>query len=127
MSAGIYYDLKLATKAEGRPELNRLLGECRAGKVDLIITKSLSGIENNVQKLLGLVKELSELDPPVGVYFESVGINTLSSESTVILKSMLLLAEDESKNKHHHLPFSDTFESFRRPEKNSDRDRDTDI
>ena len=59
-NAGIYYDEGITgTKKEKRPELMRLLEDCRAGRVDLVLTKSISRFARNTVDCLEMVRMLS--------------------------------------------------------------------
>ena len=70
--AGLYIDKGLSGRSEKRPELQRMMKDARAGKIDLIITKSVSRFARNTVLLLKYVRELKELD--VGVLFEENNI-----------------------------------------------------
>ena len=92
--AGLYYEEVSGTKKERRPELNRLIKDCEAGKVDLIVTKSISRFARNTTDCLEIVRSLMNLD--VGIYFESENINTLNMEDEFMLSVLSSLAESES-------------------------------
>lgn len=65
--AGIYADEALTGTKEDRPEFQRMLSDCRAGKIDMIITKSLTRFARNTVTLLATVRELKLLE--IDVYF----------------------------------------------------------
>lgn len=95
--AGIYADEGITgTIAKKRPDFMRMIEDCRKGKIDIIITKSVSRFSRNNLDCLLYVRELKELGIPV--IFEKEGINTLqvSSELLVTLFSGLSQAESES-------------------------------
>ena len=74
--AGVYADKALTgTKAE-RPEFQRLLTDCRAGKIDIVLTKSISRFARNTVTLLETVRELKALG--IDVYFEEQNIHSMS-------------------------------------------------
>ena len=73
--------------------------DCEAGKIDLIITKSVSRFARNVVDCIRYVRELSSLRPPVGVFFETEHLNTLDPKSEMILSFMSTLAQEESHTK----------------------------
>lgn len=79
--------------------LPQMLAACKCEKIDLIVTKSPSTLKRNIVDCLHLIRELKELNPPVGIYFEENGLYTLSSISDVYLKAFLKFAEQESINK----------------------------
>ena len=62
------------TRMDKRDDLNRLLRDCRKGKIDRIITKSVSRFARNTTELLTMVRGLKELG--VSIYFEEQGIDT---------------------------------------------------
>lgn len=77
--AGIYSDVGVSgTGVKDRKEFKRLLKDCFSGKIDMIITKSISRFARNTLTTLQYVKRLREIG--VDVYFESKGIHTLTLE-----------------------------------------------
>ncbi len=93
--AGLYYDKGITgTKKEGRVQLLQLLEDCESGKIDFIITKSISRFSRNTTDCLELVRRLLELSIPV--YFEKENINTGAMESELFLSILSSLAQDES-------------------------------
>lgn len=95
--AGIYADEGITgTIAKKRPDFMRMIEDCRKGKIDLIITKSVSRFSRNNLDCLLYVRELKEMGIPI--IFEKEGINTLqvSSELLITLFSGLSQAESES-------------------------------
>lgn len=95
--AGIYADEGLTgTIAKKRPQFMKMIEDCRKGKIDAIITKSVSRFSRNNLDCLIYVRELKERGIPI--IFEKEGINTLqvSSELLITLFSGLSQAESES-------------------------------
>lgn len=95
--AGIYADEGITgTIAKKRPDFMRMIEDCRKGKIDLIITKSVSRFSRNNLDCLLYVRALKEMGIPI--IFEKEGINTLqvSSELLITLFSGLSQAESES-------------------------------
>ncbi|MGN0498392.1 MAG: recombinase family protein [Acutalibacteraceae bacterium] len=95
--AGIYADEGITgTIAKKRPDFMRMIEDCRKGKIDLIITKSVSRFSRNNLDCLLYVRELKERGIPI--IFEKEGINTMqvSSELLITLFSGLSQAESES-------------------------------
>lgn len=93
--AGLYYDEGITgTKKGKRPELLRLIDDCKAGKVDFIITKSISRFSRNTTDCLELVRTLLALHIPI--FFEKENINTGSMESELFLAILSSMAEGES-------------------------------
>ena len=66
--AGVYADEALTGTKESRENFQRLLNDCRSGKIDMVITKSISRFARNTVTLLTTVRELKALG--VDVYFE---------------------------------------------------------
>ena len=93
--AGIYYDEGITgTKKEKRPELLRMISDCKDRKIDLIVTKSISRFARNTTDCLELVRKLIDLN--IFIYFEKENINTESMESELMLSILSGLAESES-------------------------------
>lgn len=93
--AGLYYDEGISgTKKEKRDALMTLMADCEHGKIDMIITKSISRFARNTTDCLELVRRLLELQIPI--YFEKENLNTESMESELMLSILSSLAESES-------------------------------
>jgi len=92
--AGVFADEALTGTKDNRPEFQRLLASCRAGKVDLIVTKSVSRFARNTVTLLETVRELKTLG--IGVLFEEQGIGTLSADGELLLAILAGYAQEES-------------------------------
>lgn len=93
--AGIYYDEGVTgTKKDKRPALLRMINDCESGKIDLIVTKSISRFARNTTDCLELVRKLAEMD--VFIFFERENINTQDMEGELMLTILSSLAEDES-------------------------------
>lgn len=93
--AGLYYDEGISgTSKEKRPALQRMIADCKAGKIDRILTKSLSRFARNTTDCLELTRKL--LDLGITIYFEKENLDTGSMESELLLSIMSSLAESES-------------------------------
>jgi site-specific DNA recombinase len=93
--AGVYYDEGMTgTSKDKRTGLLNLIKDCKEGKVNLIITKSISRLARNTADCLELVRSFTELG--VCLYFEKENINTQSMESELMLSILAGLAENES-------------------------------
>lgn len=64
---------------ESAPEWSRLVNDCTEGKINLIITQKISNVSRNMQELIFCSRMLAALEEPVGIYFISEDIFTLSS------------------------------------------------
>lgn len=91
---GVYSDEAVTGTKETRAGFQDLLRECRAGKLDLIITKSISRFARNTVTLLETVRELKELG--IDVYFEEQKIHTMSSDGELMLSILASYAQEES-------------------------------
>ena len=94
--AGVYADKALTGTKTERPEFQRLLADCRAGKIDLIITKSISRFARNTVTLLETVRELKTLG--VDIYFEEQNIHSLSGDGELMLTILASYAQEESRS-----------------------------
>ena len=94
--AGVYADEALTGTKDNRPEFQRLLADCRAGRIDRVLTKSSSRFARNTVTLLETVRELKELG--VAVYFEEQNIDSLSGDGELMLTILASFAQEESKS-----------------------------
>ena len=95
--AGIYADDGISgTNTKKREEFNRLIDDCMNGKVDMVITKSISRFARNTLDCLNYIRKLK--DKNIAVYFEKEGINTLDAKGEVMLTIMASLAQQESES-----------------------------
>ena len=92
--AGVYADEARTGTKEARPEFQRLLEDCRAGKIQLIITKSISRFARNTVTLLSVIRELKALG--VDVFFEEQHIHTLSADGELMITILASYAQEES-------------------------------
>ena len=97
---GIYSDEGISgTELSHRKGMLQVLEDCRAGKIDYILAKSIARFARNVVDCLSIIEELKNMNPPVGVYFEADNLYTLDSTGALVLTIMATLAEEESRNK----------------------------
>ena len=92
--AGVYSDEALTGTNESRPGFQKLLDDCRAGDIDLVLVKSISRFARNTVTLLESVRELKAIG--IDVYFEEESIHTLSSEGELMLTILASYAQEES-------------------------------
>ena len=103
---GLYADDGISgTSTRNRKEFNRLLADCKAGKIDLIIVKDVSRFARNVVDCLNTTEFLQTLDPPVGIYFENNNLNTLDVGTKLFLTIFAMVAELESASKSDSVRF----------------------
>ncbi len=98
--AGTYVDDGFSgTNTDHRPAFKLMMKDAMAGKIDMIITKSVSRFARNLLDCIGWVRKLKEHDPPIPVFFEQEHLNTLDSTSNIILFVLAMVAEEESHMK----------------------------
>ena len=96
----IYADEGISgTSLQHRHAFVQLIEDCKAKKIDLIITKSVSRFARNVLDCVGYARQLAAMQPPIGIFFESENIYTLNSNSEMTLTIIAMLAQEESHNK----------------------------
>ena len=91
---GVYADEALTGTKDNRENFQRLLADCRAGKVDTVITKSISRFARNTVTLLETVRELKNMG--VDVFFEEQNIHSLSADGELMLTILASYAQEES-------------------------------
>ncbi len=87
------------TNTEHRPGFRLMMQAAMEGRLDVIITKSVSRFARNLLDCIGWVTKLQDADPPVKVIFEMEGIDTLATTSNLILTILAVVAEEESHMK----------------------------
>ena len=91
---GIYADEAKTGTKDSRENFQRLLSDCKNGKVDMVITKSISRLARNTITLLQTVRELRDLG--IDVYFEEQNLHTMSGEGEFMLTILASYAQEES-------------------------------
>ena len=95
--AGLYYDEGVSgTKGEKRDGLLALLKDCEDGKIDRVITKSISRFSRNTADCLEMVRNLARLN--IYMYFEKENIDTEHMSSELMLSILSSIAESESRS-----------------------------
>ncbi len=92
--AGIYSDCGISGTLEARPEFQRMMSDARAGKINLIITKSFSRFARNTITLLSALRELKSYN--IEVIFENDNIRSLSTGGELLIT--LLAAKDQAES-----------------------------
>lgn len=93
---GVYSDEAITGTKEERPGLQRMIADCRDGKIDMILTKSISRFARNTVTLLETVRMLKAMG--VDIYFEEQNIHTLSSDGELLLTILASYAQEESRS-----------------------------
>jgi len=103
----IYADEGISgTSLKNRDEFNEMISECEKGKYDLIVTKSVSRFARNLVDCISLIRKLKGLNPPVGVFFETDNLYTLSENSELMLSFLATFAQEESVKKSEAMNWS---------------------
>ena len=83
------------TSTEKREDFQRMMEDCRSGKIDRILVKSISRFARNTKESLAAVRELKSLD--ISVYFEEQNIDTAQASGEVLIAMFAALAQRESE------------------------------
>ena len=94
--AGVYADEAQTGTKDDRENFKRLLADCRAGKIDMVITKSISRFARNTVTLLNTIRELKDLG--VDVFFEEQNIHTMSADGELLITLLASYAQEESRS-----------------------------
>lgn len=94
--AGVYADEGVSGTKDARPEFQRMLVDCRAGKIDLIITKSITRFARNTVTLLEAIRELKSLG--IDVIFEKENLHSISPDGELLLTLLAQYAEEEARS-----------------------------
>ena len=92
----IYFDYG---PAKNLTEFKRLLDDCKAGNIDMIIARSVSRFGRNIIDALQTAQDLSRLEPPIAVLFEQESFCSLSKESPLMLSFMMAIALAERQQR----------------------------
>lgn len=91
---GVYADEALTGTKDNREKFQQMLADCRDGKIDMVITKSISRFARNTITLLETVRQLKALG--VDVYFEEQNIHTMSADGELMMTILASYAQEES-------------------------------
>ncbi|MBR4765143.1 MAG: recombinase family protein [Clostridia bacterium] len=94
--AGVYSDEAKPGTRDAREDFKRLIKDCEAGQIDMIITKSISRFARNTVLLLQSVRHLKSLG--VDVYFEEQNIHSVSGDGELMLTILASFAQEESRS-----------------------------
>ena len=93
---GVYADSGETGTSAKRDEFQRLIADCEAGKIDIVLTKSISRFARNTVILLDTVRKLNEIG--VEVRFEREGISSASAEGELMLSILASFAQEEARS-----------------------------
>ena len=102
--AGVFADNGISGTSTDRAEFQRLMAECEAGHIDIILTKSISRFARNTLDTLTAVRRLRELG--IEVQFEKEHINTLSDKGELLLTLLASFAQEESRSISENVKWS---------------------
>lgn len=94
--AGVYADYGISGTKSNRPEFQRMLDDARAGKIDMIITKSITRFARNTVILLETVRELKDLG--IEVFFENDNMSSFSPDVDLLMTLLAMKAEEEARS-----------------------------
>lgn len=95
--AGIYADEGISgTNTKKRTDFNRMIEDCMAGKVDMVLTKSVSRFARNTVDCITYIRKLKEKN--IAVFFEKENINTLDGAGELLITILGSLAQEESRS-----------------------------
>lgn len=95
--AGLYYDDGISgLSRKNRDGFNRLIEDALQGKIDLIVTKSISRFARNTLDTISTIRKLKGRG--IGVFFQKENIHTLDSKSEFVLTLMSSFAQEESRS-----------------------------
>lgn len=83
-------------RTRSRKGFLNMIDDCEAGKIDMIITKSISRFARNTQDSLNYTRKLKDMN--IGIFFEKEGINTLESSGELLLTLFSCFAQEESRS-----------------------------
>ena len=101
---GIYSDSSSATSTANRSGFQQLINDCRSGKIDRIVSKSISRFARNTGECLTVLRELKKLG--VTVLFEKEGIDTARVSDEIMITIMEGLAQEESRSISRNIRWS---------------------
>lgn len=93
---GVYVDEGFTGTKDVRPEFQRLLADSKAGKIDMVVTKSTTRFARNTVTMLETVRMLKEFD--VDVFFEKENIHSMSGDGELMLTILASFAQEESRS-----------------------------
>jgi DNA invertase Pin-like site-specific DNA recombinase len=94
------------TSVKRRKEFNEMIEACLSGEYDLILTKSVSRFARNLVDCIAIVRKLKGQTPPVGVFFETDNLFTLSEDSELKLAILSTVSQGESEKKSESMNWS---------------------
>ena len=94
--AGVFYDIESGLRRSGRKSLDKMLRKAAKGKIDYIITKSISRVSRDTLEVLKIVRFLRERG--INMYFENEKLDSVEADKEFEITLRGMLAQDESRN-----------------------------
>ena len=76
-----------------------MIEDCESGKVDIVLTSSMTGFCRKIQDTIDTAQRLRKLPSPVGIWFDQDEVFTLDADGDLFLKVLVLAADEESRQK----------------------------
>lgn len=92
----MHYGYGISGTTIQRPEFQRMLEDCRAGRIDLVVTKSVTRFARNTVILLQTIRELKSLD--IDCFFEKENMHSISPDGELLLTLLAMYAEEEARS-----------------------------
>lgn len=104
---GVYADRGISgTSTKKRVQFLKMIEDCRQGKIDIILTKSVSRFARNTLDTIRYMRELKLLSSPVEIKFETEGLNTLDKNAEMMITFLSCVAQGESEAKSDSIRWS---------------------
>ena len=94
--AGVFYDIESGLRRSGRKSLDKLLRKAANGKIDYIITKSISRVSRDTLEVLKIIRFLRERG--INMHFENEKLDSIEADKEFEITLRGMLAQDESRN-----------------------------
>ncbi len=93
---GVYADEGLTGTKTERPQFQKMLSDCYSGKIDVIVTKSVSRFARNTITTLDTIRKLKAID--IDVFFEEENLHSMNAEGELMLTILAACAQEESRS-----------------------------
>jgi len=94
---GVFIDICTDSRSDKRTELQRMLTECRAGLIDMVLVRTVSGLGRNTLDTLNIIRELKDLG--IEVLFADDSISTMAVEGELLLTLLAAFAQEDNRNR----------------------------
>lgn len=94
--AGVFYDIESGLRRSGRKSLDKMLRKAAKGKIDCIITKSISRVSRDTLEILKIIRFLRERG--INMHFENEKLDSIEADKEFEITLRGMLAQDESRN-----------------------------